>query len=551
MDSPLPSGYTVAMRWHHEKGSADNSLRQQVVGTFQIAIPLVIVVFALLMSLYLIEMKSRKKQLTGELARQEKAYLDITALTVGKNIANMGRDLLTLKDFTASSIARDDMYSLEQQYLSMANHYRIYDQIRYIDAAGNEKVRINYTDGKAEVVPPSLLQNKKERYYFQNSCHLRPDDIYISPLDLNVEDGKLELPYKPMIRLATPVVDASGMPGGIVVLNYLAANVLEVIESVYRGYEANLSLVNKEGYFLIHDEDRTKEFGFMVDGGGRYTLAELNAEIYQRSEASAQGWYATDRGLFSFNRLYPFEHAVSSSEEDTEYTSPIMARSWLLITHIQQSTIDAQLAHMQVLSPLLLVVLSAGIFSLLVMLSYLLHHKRYERELVQFLAHFDQLTGCYNRGWGLKLLQETLAKARKKEQMLAFLFIDLDRFKQVNDTYGHKAGDVVLQESAKRIQGSLRLDDTVVRLGGDEFLAVIPFTSEENVLPEIPERIYSALQEPISHDGVTIHIGSSIGVALYPRDGSRVKDLVAASDKAMYQAKTNKDLLFVLYRQGM
>lgn len=551
MDINITVGYSVSMKWHHRTDFPDNSFKNQLVGTTVIAVPLILLVFALLSGLYIIEKQSRKTSLMQELVKQERAYLDITALAVEKDIVNMTKDLLTIKDFTETSVVGEEVGRLAQQYLSVAENYRVYDQIRYIDAEGNERVRINYADDKGVVVPASQLQNKKDRYYFQNSYQLEPNQVYISPLDLNIENGELEIPYKPMIRFATPVYDAAGESQGIVVLNYLAENVLGLIESVFRGYEANLSLVNQEGFFLIHDEDRSKEFGFMFEGGHRHKLSVVNSEIYERTGVTESGWYATSRGLFSYTRLYPFAGACSTCSEDNNPRTLLSNRSWLLITHIQQATIESQLASMNVLSPLLLVVISLTVFSLLLFLSYLLYHKKHEEKFIQFLAHYDQLTGCYNRGWGLQLLHNSLLKAQKKGNKAAVLFIDLDKFKSVNDTYGHKAGDAVLVESAKRIQEALRHDDITIRLGGDEFLVFLPSFADDKVPQEVATRLHTALQAPIRFGEVGIHIGSSIGIALYPKDGERVNALVSASDKAMYQAKTNKGVPFVLYSKDL
>ena len=534
------------MKWSHEKDNGGNSFKSQLLGIAKIAVPLTVVVVLLVFSLNRIERHNRETQLIQEFVKQERAFLDITALAIQQDIATMGKDLLTLKDVTA--VENDNIKFLEFLFLKMAEHYGIYDQIRYIDEQGMEKVRINCNGDKAEVIPISQLQNKGDRYYFKNSNGLELNQIYISPLDLNVENGELDIPYKPMIRLATPVIDSSGVRHGVVVLNYLAENILGLIKSVYRGYDVKLSLVNQEGYFLIHEEDRTKEFGFMFDGGHANQLQNLDAEIYGVTEVTVSGWHRNSKGLFSFARLYPFATTSSTDEKDNDPHSPISSRSWLLITHVQQSTLDELLASNTRLSPLVGTVLALLILGVIVVLSYLLYKKNYEHKFVQYLAQVDQLTGCYNRNWGLELLQRTLAKT-KQNQMVAVLFIDLDKFKYVNDTYGHKAGDAVLIESVLRIQNILRNDDSVVRLGGDEFLIILPAILEDNVPRDIPERIHAALRQPIHFGAITIEIDSSIGIALYPKDGTQVNELISLSDKAMYQAKTNKKDSYVLYGQ--
>lgn len=129
--------------------------------------------------------------------------------------------------------------------------------------------------------------------------------------------------------------------------------------------------------------------------------------------------------------------------------------------------------------------------------------------------------------------------------MVALLFIDLDKFKSVNDTYGHKAGDTVLIESVKRIKGLLRHDDVVVRLGGDEFLVILPSVTDLSVPQMIAKRIHIALKDVIPFGNFNVCIDSSIGISIYPQDGHYVNELISASDKAMYEAKINKEVSFI------
>lgn len=537
------------MKWQHGKDNSSNSLKHQVIGISKIAVPLIVIVFTLLIILYSGEKKSQETKLIQELVKQESAYLQIAALGVERDIASMAKDLLTVKDFTSLALDNNNIKHIEIVYLNMAANYQIYDQVRYIDENGMERVRINYNDGKAEVVPIQQLQNKKDRYYYQNSFDLECGQIYISPLDLNIENGELEIPYKPMIRLATPVTDSSGDPKGIVVLNYLAKNILDVVKSVYRDYGADLSLVNQEGFFLIHEEDEAKEFGFMFEDGQEYQLKYVNDEMYRETSSTLSGWHKNERGLFNYTRIYPFRNSYSTCKEDNDIASLHTSRSWLLITHVQQPVIHARLKAMRPLSQLALIIVIVSVFLVLISLSYVWYQRGFEQKFIKSLAHNDQLTGAYSRGWGLKLLHEIIAKAKKRKVMVGLLFIDLDKFKLVNDTYGHKAGDAVLIESVKRIKRLLRHDDVVVRLGGDEFLVILPSVTDLSVPQMIAKRIHIALKDVIPIGNINLFIDSSIGISIYPQDGHLMHELISASDKAMYQAKTNKEVPYVEFSQ--
>lgn len=160
--------------------------------------------------------------------------------------------------------------------------------------------------------------------------------------------------------------------------------------------------------------------------------------------------------------------------------------------------------------------------------------KKAEQEITK-LAHYDTLTGLPNRS----LLYDRLSQALTKRTttMAAVLFIDLDRFKQVNDVFGHQVGDQLLQEASRRLKTCVRSSDTVARLGGDEFVVLLPEILKCSQAGAIASKITSAMSHPFCLDGHELHSGASIGVALYPADGADVDTLLKHADIAMYQAK--------------
>ncbi len=528
------------MKWQHGESNKNRTFLQNLFGLMKIVIPIIFIVSISLISVYREVQRVREDRLIEELVKQESAYLEITTLAVEKNIAAMARELLIYKDFTTRQIQTGTIDEIAYFYLNIANNSSSFDQIRYIDEQGMEKVRVNLVGNKGILIPSQDLQNKQDRYYFQNSYTLESGQIYISPLDLNVEQGEIEIPYKPMIRLATPVLDSKGNHRGIVILNYLAKDLLSIIETVYREYEANLSLVNQEGYFLIHEEDRDKEFGFMFSDGGQNNRNLLNPVIYQQPKAKEIGWYENDEGLFTFTRIYPFKGTWSTSIEDNTIEDPINNRFWIIITHIPHTMIDQRLHEMRAFSEVGAVLILFLALATAMLFAVFLYQKISKDRFLKNLAHFDQLTRCFTRGWGLKLLNEVILKAKKRKVKVALLFIDLDKFKSVNDTYGHKAGDAVLVATAERIKEVLRSDDIIVRLGGDEFLVILPIVLDDTVPPEVASRIHQAIQEPIPFGQLSLTIDSSIGIATYPTDGTHINDLVSYSDSAMYEVKIKK-----------
>jgi len=153
------------------------------------------------------------------------------------------------------------------------------------------------------------------------------------------------------------------------------------------------------------------------------------------------------------------------------------------------------------------------------------------------LAHHDQLTGLPNRLYLAAHLPGDIEAAKQAGNMLAVLFLDLDHFKHVNDSRGHETGDKLLKTVAQRVRSTVRTQDVVVRMGGDEFVVILKGVTHTGQVSETAERINQALNAPMVVDGRTLVTTVSIGVALYPHDGADMGELLRHSDTAMYQAK--------------
>lgn len=165
--------------------------------------------------------------------------------------------------------------------------------------------------------------------------------------------------------------------------------------------------------------------------------------------------------------------------------------------------------------------------------------QRKEIELLNWRrANFDQVTELPNRVLFKDRLSQAIARARRDHRRVAVMFIDLDRFKAVNDTLGHEAGDAVLREVATRLTACMRDTDTVARLGGDEFTAILPQPGGEKAVTTIATRILKSLRRPFIVDGnPEVYIGGSIGIAIFPNDGDDPTVLLKNADAAMYRAK--------------
>ncbi len=162
--------------------------------------------------------------------------------------------------------------------------------------------------------------------------------------------------------------------------------------------------------------------------------------------------------------------------------------------------------------------------------------KRAEARLMQ-LANFDTLTGLPNRALFHDRLAHALAKAHRSKKLVALLFLDLDRFKIINDSLGHYAGDELLKSVAERLQKNAREDDTVARLGGDEFTVILEGITYNEDATIVARKILEVMGQPFYLDGHEVFVTTSMGIAIYPLDGDNSDDLLKNADTAMYRAK--------------
>jgi len=176
--------------------------------------------------------------------------------------------------------------------------------------------------------------------------------------------------------------------------------------------------------------------------------------------------------------------------------------------------------------------------------------KRAQEELIR-QANIDPLTGLPNRNLALDRLELAINRAHREQHLVCVMFIDLDRFKTVNDSFGHSTGDRLLEEVAKQILGCVREGDTVARLGGDEFLVILDGIDEAIHSELYAEQILEALNRPFQLDNNEFFVGASIGIAIYPDDGIAPLVLLRNADTAMYQAKENGRGGFRFFTQAL
>jgi diguanylate cyclase (GGDEF)-like protein len=184
--------------------------------------------------------------------------------------------------------------------------------------------------------------------------------------------------------------------------------------------------------------------------------------------------------------------------------------------------------------------------------SYELLHVEMDKEKasaqqIEHIAFHDALTGLPNRTLFSRMTEQALEEARRYQRRLAVMFVDLDRFKNINDTLGHEAGDALLQQVAERLGATLRDSDTVARMGGDEFVILVRECEDEAALAVVADKLLAAVARPVVCAGQEFRVTASVGIAIYPADGLDEATLMKHADIAMYQAKEDGKNTYAFY----
>ncbi|MEN8190672.1 MAG: GAF domain-containing protein [Thermodesulfobacteriota bacterium] len=286
--------------------------------------------------------KTEQVRMEGELLN-----VNLGKQAVSQEFKGIVSDLLVLSrhrafSTTDTALSGESMAWLSHDFRVFAESKKLYDQVRFLDPSGVEVIRVNYNrDGTAAVVSDEFLQDKGESYYFRGSVGLAEDSVYVSPLDLNIEHGQIEKPFKPMIRFGTPVINEDGKKIGVFFLNYLAERLLANLHKAMINVHDHASLVNRDGFWL-HHRDPEKEWGFLLDHG--QSVAREEPEVWQRIKGEESGQFVNRTGLFTFIAIHPLqiareiymgsEHGVSLPTEQ-DYR-------WTIISHVSRSTLERE-----------------------------------------------------------------------------------------------------------------------------------------------------------------------------------------------------------------
>ncbi|MHC5759217.1 ATP-binding protein [Nostoc sp.] len=282
--------------------------------------------------------------------------------------------------------------ALSQELLLFSGYKKLYDQIRFLDRSGKEVVRVNFNKGEPTIVPEEKLQVQAKRYWFNDTLRLNQGQVFVSPLDLNIERGQVEQPLKPMIRFGTPVFDRRGEKRGIVVLNYFGTKLLDNFNQAFANASSQGMLLNADGYWLKGAKPEDK-WGFMFPNRKNRTFGQAFPQAWQQISQKESGQFQTAEGIFTFTTVYPLVEGQKSSTGAGQAFAPsqnqIDTKSyhWKIVSWVSPETLTTK--SNRFLSQLLL--LYAGLVGLTGIGSWLLVRASVNRNMAQLELRQSEL----------------------------------------------------------------------------------------------------------------------------------------------------------------
>lgn len=639
---------------------------KEILGKFVVVFP---IGFFIVLALFYIIAQHEFQRVTILKAKEDVGNIELLQFVIRHDLETLASDLLLLANnesferyFEDSS--EKNLAILVERLKNFTRDKKIYKQVRYFNPKGQEVIRINMEGLRPEIVPREELQDKSKRYYFRKTMEREWGQVFVSPMDLNVEYGEVEKPLFPVMRIGSPVVDMYGEKKGMVLLNYDTLKILDRFSQAFPDRDVDrFSFINKDGYWL-RSGNPADEWGFMF--GNKVTLKERSPELWDKVKEEQTGQAHLPEGLYTYITIHAEDEIKRTANftDDNIYQKEHFHENdklvWHLILHVPEKELSFMFflrnySHLFWLIPVLLIgviaatlhlaiiranrdisdrslkLLSTGlqqspaavvitningrieyvnpkfmqmsgydpeavlgknprifksgsttkniyadlwdtvlegrvwsgtfenkrknhssyfvsstispiinkagkITNFIAIQEDITERKRLQEELEK-LATVDGLTGTFNRSHFMNLFTHEVKRTTRYDQDLSILAFDLDFFKDVNDTYGHHGGDLVLQAFTEVVKTELRENDFLGRLGGEEFCVVLVQTGKDGALL-LAERLRLVVEEMrVPCDGELIKVTVSIGVTEWSKGDLETEDILKRADKALYAAK--------------
>lgn len=477
-----------------------------------------------------------RKVMFSESKSSETKLMDLETQFVDRELIMIIGDVNYLKESFLDSLAQGESYDIvEERWEHFSYEKKLYDQIRFINAEGYEEIRVNYDDTSAYAVPNNDLQFKGDRYYFQNTIDLDPEDIYVSALDLNMEDGNLEMPYNPVVRLAVPIVYQEQVQG-IIIVNYFASDFLERFRSLAENSGGEVFLLNDQGYSISSDRENY-DWEFLVTPGSESAFVSDYPDIWT-DILNGSHQILTEDGLFTIDSIN-FDNVTNNFNFKGDIvTSEIL----YVVSFISRQSAGNQIFYDDtsklmgdVLNKYVVYYMFTFLISIVIGLMVSINRNAYHK--IKFYSEYDTLTKAYNRRAGMERLKEIFSHHDEACQIVSLCFIDINGLKQVNDHLGHKYGDELITSISNVIRDKTRDQDFLIRLGGDEFLIAF-YNLDESEAEKVWQRIVEGFEEINTKEHRQYTISVSHGMVSYEMNQVGHLDfLISEADQKMYSEK--------------
>ena len=280
----------------------------------------------------------------NQIVNRDTFYVGQGTGTLSYNLKKITKDLLYLAGQN-SLIAQithpnqDNIRRLAENFVNFSGIKQHYDQIRWIDSTGMERVRVNYSPDGPKIVPPDTLQNKSGRYYVTETLKLSPGEFFISPLDLNIDRGQVEYPFKPTIRIATPLSDRAGEQRGLLIMNYSARDMLDNFLAATFNIRDHVSVLNREGYWLV-SPNASEEWSFI------FNLENIKMKIrfptaWRKIEHTEKGTLLNNDGLWIWSTVHPLDPILTAGSDEPHLLEQTPdTYLWKVVSHVSRQELS-------------------------------------------------------------------------------------------------------------------------------------------------------------------------------------------------------------------
>lgn len=294
--------------------------------TLYIFIPLFLITSVALWIFCIFEVNKQKENIYTRTSH----VINLQKTSIANNFKMIVNDLIFFANYShvKEMLNNNNLQNSElQKDLSLFSRgAKIYDQIRILDSSGMEKIRINYNKANGiEIVKEDKLQNKKNRYYFTDTYCLNEGEIFVSPLDLNIEHGKIEDPIKPMIRFGTPIFDNKGTKRGIIIFNYLAEYLINDIKELIKKSPGKFQMLNSDGYTIINNYSPEFEWTFMYPEKKDFSIKNNNMKLWDIFIKEEEKQFLYKKDLYTYSTIHPLFEGWKSSTGSSSAYSPSVA----------------------------------------------------------------------------------------------------------------------------------------------------------------------------------------------------------------------------------